>query len=150
MKSYNLKIEIDAPAEEVLKLVTTAEWAETEALADGSITAKARVEKSDGKSVTLVIEREDPSRGPKGIKMKDKKEKSVLTSEWDLGSMRSKWSVRTIGMEKIVKVSGSTWIEPAGNDKWGLGENGPISADILPGDIRGRPRVARTLFRRWR
>ena len=142
MKSYKISFELDSKAEDALKLVTTPEWAEREALADGALSAKARVEKCDDCSVTLVIEREDPSRGPKGFKDPKSREKSVLTSTWDLKSMRSKWSVRTVGKEKLVKVCGSSRIEPRGAG-CSYFDSGEVSIGIpILGDIVARAVVA--------
>ncbi|HOY63196.1 MAG TPA: DUF2505 family protein [bacterium] len=135
MKSYKTSIDINAAAEDVLGLVTTAEWAEKEARADGALAARARIEKKDDGFVTLVVEREDPSRGPKGVKDVKTREKSVLTSTWDIKNMNSKWNVRTIGKEKLVKVCGTSRIEPRG-DKCRYYDQGEVSIGIpIIGDI---------------
>jgi hypothetical protein len=142
MKSYKISIDVNAKAEDVLGLVTTAEWAEKEARADGALSAKARIEKKDDNFVTLVVDREDPGRGPKGVKDTKNREKSVLTSTWDIKNMNSKWNVRTIGKEKLVKVCGTSKIEPRG-DKCRYYDQGEVSISIpIIGDIVARAVVS--------
>ena len=115
MKTYETELKISAPAEEVAKLITTAEYAEEEALVDGAFSAKSRMEKCGERTVRIITDRVDPSRGPNGKPILNKKEKSTVTSEWDLEKMRSSWSTKVPGMEKLVKIAGSTWLEPDGN-----------------------------------
>jgi len=136
MKSYETKLKISAPADEVVKLMTTAEYAEAEAYVDGAITAKSRAEQCGEKSVRLITDRVDPSRGPNGKPIGDKKEKSISTSEWDIEKMKSSWSVKVPGMEKLVKISGNTWLEPAGAGACHLCEKGSVSIGLpIIGDI---------------
>lgn len=135
MKEYSARLKIDAPAAKVLMLVTTKEYTEKEAVKDGAFSATATVNNSCDNKVTIVTERVDPSRGPTGKKDMKKKEKSVITSEWDLTAMRSKWRTKVPGMEKIVRIEGSTWIEPAG-DCCHLCEKGCVSIGVpFIGDI---------------
>ncbi len=136
MKTYETSLRITAPAAEVLKLITTADYAEREALTDGAFTAKSNAEKSGACIITIITDRVDPSRGPNGKPIKDKKEKSTITSEWNLDAMRSNWSTKVPGMEKLVKISGSTWLEPDGAGACRLCEKGAVSIGIpLIGDI---------------
>ncbi len=136
MKTYEANIKIQAPVGDVLKLITTAEYAEQEALTDGAFTAKSSAEKTGENSVRIVTDRVDPSRGPNGKPIKDKKEKSTITSEWNLESMRSNWSTKVPGMEKLVKISGSTWLESDGDSACRLCEKGSVSIGIpLIGDV---------------
>jgi hypothetical protein len=136
MKSYEASLKISATADEVVKLITTAEYAEEEAVVDGAFSAKSRAESCGDNAVRIITERVDPSRGPNGKPIKDKKEKSTVTSEWDIAKMRSNWSTKVPGMEKLVKISGSTWIEPHGADCCRLCEKGSVSIGLpLVGDI---------------
>jgi hypothetical protein len=130
MKNYEATQKIAASAQDVLNLVITAEYQEEEAVVDGAFTAKARVEKCGEKTAKLTIDRVDPSRGPNGKPMKDKKEKSIVTSEWDLEKMRANWSTKVPGMEKLVKIAGSTWIEPDGAGACRLCEKGSVSIGV--------------------
>jgi len=115
MKTYELKLKINAPARKVVAAVTTKEYAEAEALADGAFAASSRVEKKGEKVVAIITDRTDPSRSPTGKKDPHKKEKCTITSEWNLETLRSEWKTKVPGMERIVKIAGSTWIEPDGD-----------------------------------
>jgi hypothetical protein len=129
MKSYSISMEINAKAEDVLKLVTTVDYVEKEALVDGAVSSKTRIERSDSKSAVIVSDRVEYSRGPNGKITKNKTEKNVLTSEWSLDKMRSSWKVKVPGMEMLVNISGETWIEPAG-DKCRLCDKGNVSVKV--------------------
>jgi len=136
MKTYEANMKIAAPAGDVLNLITTAAYAEEEAVVDGAFNAKSSAEKSGDKIVKITTERVDPSRGPNGKPIKDKKEKSIVTSDWDIEKMRSNWSTKVPGMEKLVKISGSTWIEADGAGACRLCEKGSVSIGLpLVGDI---------------
>ena len=136
MKTYEASLKIAAPAEEVLKLITTAEYAKEEAVVDGAFSAKSRAEMCGGKAVRIITDRVDPSRAPNGKQIRDKKEKSTVTSEWDLEKMRSSWSTKVPGMEKLVKIAGNTWLEPDGGGACRLCEKGSVSIGLpIIGDI---------------
>ncbi len=134
MKSYDAQVKVSASAERLLGLMTTAEYAQEEAIVDGAFTAKSSAENKGGK-VVITTERVDPSRAPNGKIMKDKKEKSFVTSEWDTATMKSQWSTRVPGMEKLVKITGTTWLEKDG-DCCKVCEKGMVSIGIpLVGDV---------------
>ncbi len=135
MKSYEITQKIAAPAAEVVKIITTAEYAQKEALLDSAFEAKSRIEQS-GATIKIITDRVDPSRAPNGKLLKDKKEKSTVTSEWNIDKMRSEWSTKAHGMEKIVKISGTTWIEKDGESACLLREKGSASIGIpIIGDV---------------
>ena len=129
MKSYEVSVRIPVPAAETLRLVTTTEYAEWEALNEGAITAKARIENASGTALTLIIDRTDHSRGPGGMKT-SKKERNVITQQWDLAAMKNTWSVRVPGMEKLVSISGVMQVAPEGGDACVLREKGGVSIKV--------------------
>lgn len=128
MSDYENKATISASADDVVKLMTTTEYVEAESIVDGALSVKARIEKSDGKSVTIVVERSDPGREP-GAKS-SKPEKSVVTLDWDIQARRNRWSTKVIGREKLVKITGATWVEPAGDARCNLCEKGSITINL--------------------
>ncbi|HOO57401.1 MAG TPA: DUF2505 family protein [bacterium] len=130
MKSYKVSVDINAPAEAVLGVVTTPEYVNEEAKIDGAISCEARIEKSDGGKAVLVSDRVEYSRGPNGKVSKSSKEKNTLTSEWDLGAMKSKWNVKVKGMEKLVQVNGSTWIEKTGESTCRFCDSGTANIKV--------------------
>ena len=113
MTSYEISVRIPAPAEKVFPFLITPEYAEWEALNEGAVSAKARIEKQDTDKIVLVIDRTDHSRGAKG-KITSKTERNVVTQKWDLAAMRNSWSVRVPGMELLVDIKGSMWVEAQG------------------------------------
>jgi hypothetical protein len=130
MKEYEVKVKIDVPAEKAIAALTTKEYAEREAHADGAFTAKSIAEKTGAASVRITTERTDPSRSPNGKKDMNKKEKSTVTSEWDTASMRSKWHTKIPGaMEKLVKIYGTSWLAAEG-DCCTYHEKGAVSIGV--------------------
>lgn len=134
MRKYEAQAHIPFPADEVVKLLATPEHLEDEARLDGALSAKARVEKSDDKNITLTVDREDPSRAPAGGKYA-KSEKNTLTIEWDLETRTNNWKVKVHSMPKMVKIFGTTRVEPDG-DGCRLRETGNIHIKVpLIGNI---------------
>ncbi len=113
MKKYEAKTRIHFPAYEVVQLLYTPEQLEDEARLDGAISAKAQVKKNDGKTIVLVVDREDPSRAPAG--KYSKSEKNILTIEWNKETRTNNWKVKVLSMPKMVKVFGTTRVEPDGD-----------------------------------
>lgn len=112
MSDYEAKAPISASAEEVFKLMATAEYAEAQAFVDGAVAAKARVEKDDGKSIVIVVDRTDPNREPGKTKQTVK---ATITNNWDVATRRNTWKTVVSGRENVVKISGSVWIESNGS-----------------------------------
>jgi hypothetical protein len=129
MTNYEVKVRIGAPADKVAKLAATTEYAEWEAMNEGAVSAKARVEKQSGPKVTLVIERQDYSRGAGGKKT-SKKERNITTQEWDTDAMRCRWNVRVPGMELLVEIRGELWLEPDGPDACFMREKGGAAIKV--------------------
>ena len=100
MTSYEVSVRIPAPAEKVFPFLITPEYAEWEALNEGAVSAKARIDKQDADKIVLVIDRADHSRGAKG-KITSKTERNVVTQKWP-------------GMELLVDIKGSMWVEAQG------------------------------------
>lgn len=129
MKTYEVSVRIPLPADEALRLVTTTEYAEWEALNEGAITAKARIENASDTALTMIIDRTDHSRGPGGVKI-SKKERNIITQQWDLKAMKNTWSVRVPGMEKLVSISGVMQVAPDGGGACVLREKGGVSIKV--------------------
>lgn len=128
------KVKVCHSAAEVVNLIASAAYAEEEALLEGAVKAEAKASR-DGDKVIIVINREDPSRGPGG-KLKNKTEKSIITSGWNLADMKAEWTVKVPGMEKLVKIYGSTWVEADGDGACYMCENANVDIRVpLIGDL---------------
>ncbi len=125
---YETRVSCPASADDVVKLMTTVGYAEAEAQMDGAVKAQARIDKSDGSRVTMVVEREDPTRDP-GAK-KGQTDKTTVTSEWDTSARRSSWKVVAHGKEKLVAISGVTTIEPTGDASCNISEKGTVDIKL--------------------
>lgn len=125
MKTYQQKARLSAPATKALEILATPEHLEDEAKVEGAVSAKARIESRDDRSVTIVVDRQDPGRTPTGRDPK-KTEKTVLTVQWDLQTMKNTWHVRVIGNEKMAKIFGNSRLEPDGESACFLHEEGNI------------------------
>ena len=128
MADYEAKATIEAPVDEVLKIMTSPDYIEAEARIDGALNCKACVRKNDTDCTVIVAEREDPSREP-GAR-RGATEKSTTTSEWDLAARRNRWRCVVAGRERLVKISGITWIESDGATRTRICEKGSFIINL--------------------
>lgn len=134
MKKMTAKVKTPFPAEQVVNLIATAEYAQEEAYLEGAIKAEAK-DSRQGDVVTITINREDPSRGPGG-KVKNKTEKSIVTSVWNISTRKCEWTVKVPGMEKLVKIFGTTSVDPDGDGSCYMSETANVDIKVpLIGDI---------------
>lgn len=127
MSDFEAKAPINASADEVVKLMATAEYAEAQAFVDGAVSAKGRLEKGAGDNVVTIVERNDPSREPG---KHGKTEKVTVTNNWDVATRRNNWKTVVHGREKLVKIHGVMWIEPTGDSTCNLCEKGHVEINI--------------------
>ena len=113
MKKYESKARLDIPADEVLSLMATADYIQEEAFAIGAKEATATEQKRDDNSVTILVNRKDPTKEP-GAKPGQLEENEV-TVVWDLEEKKDTWTVKVKGKEKLVDIRGTTWIEEDGD-----------------------------------
>jgi hypothetical protein len=128
MGDYESKGPVAASAEEILKMMSSPEYLEKESLIDGAVKATARVAKNDGKNISIVVDREDPTREP-GAK-KGATEKVKVMIEWDVAARRNRWKTVVKGREKLVDIHGTTWIEPAGENRCNICEKGTVNINV--------------------
>lgn len=137
MKKYDCEMKINAGADDVVRLLATADHAREEVMLEGAVRAETK-EARDGDRVTITTHREDPSRGAGGKDHK-KTEKSVVTTVWDLKTRRSEWNVKVAGYEKLVKIFGSSRVDPIDENSCSLKESGNVDIKVpLIGDIVAR------------
>jgi len=113
MKTYESKARLDIPADEVFALMATADYIQEEAFAIGAKEATATEKQRDDNSVTIIVNRKDPTKEP-GAKP-GKLEENEVTVVWDLKARKDTWKVKVRGKEKLVAIEGMTWIEPDGD-----------------------------------
>ena len=125
---YEAKVAVSAAADDVVRIMTTTDYLEAEAVMDGAVKATARIEKSEGSKLVMVVEREDPTREP-GAK-KGQTEKVTVTTEWDTAARRSSWKSKVHGREKLVSITGISMIEPTGDSSCNIREKGSVDIKL--------------------